>query len=137
MRRCSVYVAGGSSEAALVSSYMRRLEAFGFTITHDWTVIVLDHQARGVTDAKLTLDEAEAHARADLDGVVQADCVWLIAPIAKSEGGWFEMGVAVGDGESHTIVSGITHNIFRTKADMVFARHEEALAYITRGVVPL
>lgn len=130
MRDRTIYVAGGSSEAALVSSYMRRLEAAGWIITYDWTVPVLDFQGRGIPDVALTINEAITHSSADAYGVQRASVVWLIAPLAKSEGSWFELGYALGLREARTLVSGPTHNIFRMLSGRIFTTHDEALAWL-------
>lgn len=130
MSAVSLYVAGGSTEAALVASYIRRLAERGFGVTHDWTVDVLKHQAAGLSDAVLGEEIALRDASRDINGVRRSHLLWLIAPAEKSEGAWFEMGAAYGIGLP-CVVSGPAASIFRTLATVRFSTHEEAFQWLT------
>lgn len=125
-----IYIAGASTEAHQVARYIHRARLAGLDVTHDWTRDVIANAERGRTDASFTDTEAESYAIADSDGVYLADVLWLIAPATKSEGAWWELGLATGL-RKVTIVSGPTSNIFRTLATVRFPTHEDALAHLT------
>lgn len=124
-----IYVAGGSSEAKLVSDAMARLREAGWVVTSDWTVPVLARQAAGLVDASLSAEEAARHALGDMEGVRDADVFWLMAPAQKSEGAWFECGYAFALGK-RIVISGPTHNIFATCSRLRYESHVVALANI-------
>lgn len=88
-----VYIAGAYTERELVSSYMRRLEAAGVTITLDWPRIVT---AAANPDCDLTHAERQRYAMGDLKGVAEADVLWLMIPKGGSKGAWVELGYALG-----------------------------------------
>jgi hypothetical protein len=129
MKPSRIYVAGGSSEPALVAYYIRRLPELGYTVTHDWTAKALEQAARRQTDADLTEAEATGLARACAHGIESASVLWVLAPRLKSEGAWYELGLAHGRGID-TMVSGATSNIFRTRAMLRFATHADAFAFL-------
>ena len=94
-------------------------------------------------DSQLSDADRIKYAQADLDGVLQADIVWLLAANDKGAcGSWVELGaaqsarqlrVALGFGPSPIIfVSGPKNKrtIFTELADKLFETDEEALAYI-------
>ncbi len=83
-----VYVCGGSSERALIASYIKPLREAGVEITHDWTAC--EGYAR-----TSTLSERVTWANQDLEGVRKADLVWAICPDKMSEGCFAEIGAAL------------------------------------------
>jgi hypothetical protein len=125
-----VYVAGSSGERTLVSSFMRRLEAAGHTITKDWTEAVEAKALAGRVDSDLSDEERAMHAQADLDGIDAADVVWLLAPASGSTGAWVELGYAFGL-LTCTVVSGAhRRTIFGALANQCFDDHESAFRWI-------
>ena len=75
-----VYVAGGAGERAAGGVWIRRLQAEGVEVTHDWTV------DPGWDDPAPSPAMLAAAAMGDLDGVRRCDVLWLLCPVAKSEG---------------------------------------------------
>jgi hypothetical protein len=132
-----VYVATAFVEKLTAKYWMNRLREIGVTITHDWTTA--EQPARG--ELELPIDEQRQHARADVQGVIDADVVWVLAPAQGGTGCWFEMGVAHGlaryrgmmrpdnrvspTGVGPVIVSGPRRTIF-TSLFMHFDTHKDA-----------
>lgn len=94
-------------------------------------------------DSQLSDADRIKYAQADLDGVLQADIVWLLAANDKGAcGSWVELGAALalralvpaglGVAGPHIVVSGPKNKrtIFTELADKLFETDEEALAYI-------
>lgn len=124
-----IYVAGGSSERALVSTYMDSLRGAGWTIAYDWT------QNYG----------GDESARLDYQGVWNSDYLWLILPREKSEGAFFEFGAACSARDAFreantyrrltVVVSGFdatrdASRIFVSLADKVCPSHSHALGWL-------
>ena len=103
-------------------------------------------------DSQLTDADRIKYAKADLDGVLQADIVWLLAANDKGAcGSWVELGAALalretselrGPRRPEIVVSGPKwkRTIFTELADKTFESDEAALAYIVgvgmhRGVL--
>jgi len=130
-RPLRIYIAGASKEMDLISSYMRKVESLGHTISLDWTVPIRENIALGKTDADLTKEDRKRHANADMFAVGDADLVWLLVPAEpkSSLGCWIEFGLAVAFG-CHVIVSGPNASIFCELADHLFATHDEALEWL-------
>jgi Nucleoside 2-deoxyribosyltransferase len=130
----NVYVAGAWIEQETrARPWIAKLRAAGIHITHDWTVA----EARpGVTsDAELTPEERRAFAKADFDGVRNADVVWLLAPNEKGAcGAWVELGIALGSGIGIIYVSGLKakRSIFTELAMLACSTDEEAFQHITQ-----
>lgn len=126
-----VYVAGGSSEAALVASLIKRLRAAGVEVTLDWPALVLEHLAAGSPERHD--DVIMANADLCAAAVRRADLVWWMVPEKLSEGASYEAGLA-GGMEKLVLVSGphVTTNgrIFTLRAALRFDAHVEALAWI-------
>lgn len=126
----NIYVAGSSLEVALIEEYMRRLRAAGHIITHDWTVPV--RESAQIAQRDLTEADRWRHARADRQGVLDADIFWMLIPTTPSSGAWVELGIAAGGGRPGlSIVSGDwRRSIFTSLADQRFDTHAEAFAFI-------
>jgi hypothetical protein len=85
------------------------------------------------SDSKLTPEQRRTFAREDLDGVLSADVLWLLAANEKGAcGSWVELGVAFGRPLwPIVLVSGpkCRRTIFTELATM-FDTDEEALAHV-------
>lgn len=98
-----VYIAASSKEMGRVGAVMRLLEDYGHKITHNWVAeveAVGSANPEGATEADLA-----RWAAADLDGVDQADIVWLLMPDAGGLGAYWEAGYAQAKGKQ-LVVSG-------------------------------
>lgn len=131
MRR--IYLTGASSEAGACAVAMQRLRDAGHVVTFDWTLSVLANQAAGRTDVDLPDHDRRRFAREDLEGILDADTVWLRAPASgTSRGCWVELGAALVS-QAVLIVSGDDRaSIFTSLANMTFATHDDALRRLTR-----
>lgn len=129
-----IYVAGGSSERDMVSTYMDSLRGAGWTIAHDWT-----------QDPVFVGGPPQDSARLDYQGVWNSDYVWVILPREKSEGAFFEFGAACSardafresdtDRRLTIVVSGFdatrdAARIFVQLADKVCPSHSHALGWL-------
>lgn len=95
-----VYVAGASSEIERCRKWIQRLGKEGIPITYDWTKSVEEFGSAG---SGLRAHQLRMFARFDLQGVQDADLLWLLAPIeGKTIGAWIEFGYALS-----TRVSGV------------------------------
>jgi hypothetical protein len=129
-----IYVAGASTEAALISDCMRKLESAGYVITEDWTKSVIANRNEGKTDAALTLEEMTIFASNDRGGVLSADMFWLVIPTGKSVGCWVELGMAIAHAIP-SVVSGVWEGkIFCALADQRCATHDEALQMLMGAI---
>lgn len=84
-----LYVAGKFADGSYVNKHIEKLEALGYTITHNWTK---------VEDSKEhTTDELAKYAAADIDGVVAADYLIVIItdPTYPYRGSCSELGAAL------------------------------------------
>lgn len=91
-----VYVAGAWVEKdQRAVPIMHRLREAGVEITHDWTKD--EHQSSAArSDADMKPVDRFERANADQKGVVEADCVWLLAPHERgASGAWTEFGMAI------------------------------------------
>jgi hypothetical protein len=95
------------------------------------------------SDSSLSDADRRKYAQADLDGVLSADVVWLLAANDKGAcGSWVELGAAlaarelreqrVGVRTMRIVVSGHKNKrtIFTELADALFETDEEALQYV-------
>jgi len=122
------YVAGASAERGEVSKYMQLLRDAGIAITLDW--IALIDEDGGVSNEGLTSVRRHQLAKADLQGVADADVVWLMVPRNYSAGAWVELGYALGI-EKIVVASGnYERSIFTSKCHCEFSSHDDALAWI-------
>ena len=138
-----IYVAGASSEMALIETLMRRLREAGHTITHDWTVDVRNAGSASPDDSVVR----KTAARKDLRGIAESDVTWLVKPAetSTSTGAWVELGYGIGlkdesvdryaikfqDASPMLVASGSSKKcIFADIVDHEFEEHEEALAFI-------
>src|ERR1019366_8331907 len=76
----TIYLAGASSEAELVGSYMRKIEDFGEEVAYDWTRLVLANLANGIKDTDLTNRQRRCIADDCVDSIREADRFWLLIP---------------------------------------------------------
>jgi hypothetical protein len=123
-----IYVAASSEELNRAKGVMERLERLGHTVTKDWVIEVEQVGTANPRDA--TADQRAAWAQEDLDGVAQADLVWLLMPTGHSVGAFWEAGYAQAM-HKRLIVSGDhQRSIFPATAHRCFDTDEEALKYI-------
>jgi len=124
-----VYVAGGAGERAACGMWIARLREEGVEVTHDWT----DDRVWRVAERS----PAES-AAADLDGVRRCDVLWLLCPVAKSEGSACELGAALAWGRK-VIVSGPWDGLGRIFPGLAGVRcgtHEAGFAAVCGMVAP-
>jgi hypothetical protein len=129
----TIYVAGASREVEHVRSLMNLIAPW-FRITHDWTEQVMKARASGKSDTDFSVGERRAYARSDLDGVFEADFLWLIAPEVGTTGAWVELGAALAYGKT-IVVSGpqLSKTIFSELATFRCKTHEEAVELLKRA----
>ena len=93
-----VYVAGASRELERAEAFIASLRLRGHEVTHDWTVDVRASRVAGVVDEQLSDQDAQRYAETELDAVVQAQLLVLLAPEQSTSGAWVEYGVAIAAG---------------------------------------
>jgi hypothetical protein len=126
----SIYVAGGSSEAAEVAEMIARLKAIGYEVTYDWTKEVL---AATTPERYLPRDRMIEAAKCDLVAIDNADIFWLMIPKKTSIGSSFEFAYAYTRGYSPIYISGDHRSsIFYQLAEpyLLFGTHEKAFAML-------
>lgn len=124
-----VYVAGSSDELDRVEWAEAHLRGRGIEVVSCWTCEVRAQRTGNPTEQ----DIRRAAARMCLDGVRQADLVWVLMPLRCSHGAFLEFGVALATG-TQIVVSGDTH---RSIFCSVVEEHETdamALDAIKRGI---
>jgi nucleoside 2-deoxyribosyltransferase len=87
-----VYVAGASKEPGRVRAAMDAVLAAGAEVTLDWLDAI---EKAGASNEGLDDETRTLAAEADLEGVADADVVWVLAPEAQSAGCWVELGYAL------------------------------------------
>jgi hypothetical protein len=126
-----IYVASAFTNKAVVQHWQAKLREIGVAITHDWTTAEAPPGPGG--ELTMPLEEQQKHALADVQGVLAADLVWIIAPETGGCGCWFEMGLAYGDVDGgvprRIVVSGPRRTIFTSLVGH-FTTHEEAFEVI-------
>lgn len=133
-----LYIAGASREPERVRAAMEAAKALGHEITVDW---LREIEQAGAANEGLTTAQRVYYANRDLEGVDEADLVWLLAPAGTgSAGAWVELGYALGLRSDRTmlrplwqvIVSGSQQDrcIFTDLADKRFREDQEALDYL-------
>jgi len=112
-----VYLAGASRELDRVLPMVERLERSGLVVLHSRWWDAVQHHGVG-KDGELTREQQAAHATADLEGVRDAELVWVLWPEARSVGAALEYGYALAS-RIHTVVTGPTAHecIFTAKAN--------------------
>lgn len=82
-----LYVAGKFGDKEKIAAAIKKLEALGHTITHNWT---LDHKFRGKNE----------EAQADASGVMKAEALVVFMDDINYpyRGSWTEIGIALGSG---------------------------------------
>lgn len=130
-----VYIAGASAELDLIEFYRDRVVEVGHTISLDWAHEVRAHDGEG-NPRDMPHYERNRIARTDLvEGVEQAQVLWLLVPEKPSIGCWVELGYALGIecsvGRLTILISGDTSkSIFTAMADHLFPLHADALAWL-------
>jgi hypothetical protein len=127
--KLAVYLAGASRELPRVKKYAKVLEESGLVrLTYRWWEAVEKH---GVgLDHELTRELQAVHARADLDGLTEAQLVWCLWPDGPSAGVPLEFGYALaisndwplrlvvsGEKSSSCIFSALAH--YRDTSDLL------------------
>jgi len=126
-----IYIAGGSSEIELCDKLTDAVERAGGRITFAWTQVGPWSLGR-----PLTMTERAELAQRDLAAVAEARLFWLVLPQRLSEGAHVELGAALTlramGRPLEIVVSGpmLDSRLFPARADQIFERHEEALAYV-------
>ena len=92
-----VYVAGCWKKKDELRISMDLLEELNFEITHDWTSVEKKHGADVNTRTRMQTDQDGLYAKADIDGVVNADVVFFIMDQENYvyRGTFCEMGAAL------------------------------------------
>jgi hypothetical protein len=130
--KTKLYIAGGSSEAALINDYIKRLEATGlYEVTLNWAEPRLAELAAGKTDVTHTPADRVRIALTEFNAVKAAQVLWLAMPLVTSFGCGFEYGCFVGLSGGTRIVSGPWRNsIFTELMDERFDEHEDAFSWL-------
>lgn len=125
-----VYVAGAAVERhERAIPAMATLREAGITITHDWTVSMVDVGSADRSEADVPEEVRQRCAMEDAAGVSSADVVLLLAPNERgSSGAWVELGLAVGYGipvlvagpkNGRTIFTSLAARRFETDAEAI------------------
>lgn len=90
-----VYVAASSRELERVDRALAGLSKIpNVEVTYRWIDDMREQMAKGRTDKDLTREEALEVGDACLQGVYDADLVWLLYPNEPTRGAWVELGYA-------------------------------------------
>jgi hypothetical protein len=128
-----IYVAASSKELDRAKWAINELRALGHTVTHDWPAEVEKVGSANPTDA--TIDEAASWSIEDLDGVDDAEVLWLLVPEADGFGAGVELGYAICLRDRtfdappiHIVCSGpYLRSIFTSLADALYMTDMDAL----------
>jgi hypothetical protein len=130
----TLYVAGPSSDAAMVARFAAGLDAFGWEICFPWWPDFVDGKILSGKDRIRTKESRRADAVQCLAGVYRAQYLWLLVPGPESGsvGSWVELGAAFAHPDKkHVIVSGDhLRTSFLEIADRHFDTHEEARRWL-------
>jgi hypothetical protein len=148
----NIYVAGASAQIEKIETLMDKLQVSGWTITFDWTVPVREVGNASPDDPEIR----RSAALADLQGVADANVVWLVQPDATSTstGAWVELGAAITRREIYRmiaaagtydwniplknvviVVSGSSKKcIFSDLADYRYESNDDALDFIVKDL---
>jgi nucleoside 2-deoxyribosyltransferase len=106
-----VYVAASSAELERAAQAMDLVEGAGHELTHDWVSVVIERGDANPVDAPE--GQRMAWAEADLEGVEEADVVWLLMPNTGGLGAFWECGYAHALGK-RIVISGAVDRQRRT-----------------------
>jgi hypothetical protein len=117
-----VYVATRYEDKAEAARWIQRLRDLDIEVTHDWTA---------VEEAGADPVLRRSYACADMQGVRDADVVWLLAPEDGGRGCWTELGAALAL-HKYVVVSGpgVRKNIFDTLASITTPSHLEGFEFM-------
>lgn len=121
-----VYVATAFTQVELARTWMDALRQHGITISHDWSEFEKENKQGELNQP---LEDQYKFSRNDLQGVADADIVWLLSPAAGGTGCWVEYGYALALGKP-VIVSGSRRSIFVTQSTAFHVEHLDALKEI-------
>jgi hypothetical protein len=120
-----VYVAASSKQIDRARAAMDRLRAAGHTVTHDWTASIAEVGCANPIDA--TRQQRRNWALDDLQGVLEADVLWVLMPADHdSFGAGVEFGRAIDSDVSRIVCSGACASIFTSLADAEYGRDDQA-----------
>ena len=102
-----IYVAGASKEAARCRAMIDAVKALGYELTLDWLAEI---EKAGAANEGLEHPERQRYAIADMEAVVKADILLVLAPDAFSTGAWVELGIALG----HNALAADSWGVVRT-----------------------
>lgn len=123
-----IYVAGASSEVAMVARYMDRLRAAGLVVGYDWTEDVFLNRAVALSDRQLSPASRLYYSERDLEGIRSSDTFWLLVPNEGSGVGcWVELGYALALNKRVLVSGDYRRSIFTARAE-TFEIHEDAFA---------
>lgn len=132
-----LYIAGASAEldrARAVRDWARRQADTIQLVGCDW-VAAIDRERRegGRQDHQLTLTERERYAQEDLNGVRDAQMVWLLLPprTVHTVGLWVEFGFALRCGAT-VLASGPDEYLFTALAHQHFVEDDQAMDWLLR-----
>lgn len=125
-QKLRVYVAASSKELERAKWAMAQVRALGHDITHDWVRCV--EQEGEANPAAATLSQCQKWAWDDLEGVSNADVVWVLMPDQDGFGAGVELGYALSNPYMRIICSGPTRrSIFSALADNCFPNDSDVV----------
>lgn len=136
------YLASSRPTIEFVKIYAEKLEALGHSITYKWWEDVEEH---GEDDSAVDGEELFECAQSDMNGVLNCDVFWLLAPTEGGTGAWVELGAAIAKAamsweaddimtEPHIVISGSHDRTLFSILNEVqecFETHEAAFGYIS------
>lgn len=87
-----VYVAGASKEAQRCRYMMDAVVRVGAVLTLDWLAAI---EKEGAANEGLTHEKRQHYAKEDMQAVLDAHVLFLLAPMLPSTGAWTELGIAL------------------------------------------
>ena len=96
-RQIRIYIAGSSAELGRCERAHAYALSIGLPSTLDWTGSIRNALAAGLREHELPYEERSRLSRADLDAVLRAEALVLLAPEkgSQSRGCWVELGFAI------------------------------------------
>lgn len=119
-----LYIAGGSDELEIAEHYISKARQAGAVITFDWPANI-----RAVGNANpASVEDKRPHADECANAVRSAQCVWALMPRNKSEGMFYELGIAYALGVPF-VISGERANahLFSAHAVRLYEHHHQAM----------